>query len=109
MFVPDQGDVVIFSFDPSTGKEVMKRRPAVVISKKIFNEHTGFAVVAPVTSTIRNMRLEVILPSQLETKGAVMVHQMKSLDFGDRKASFVERLPVATIKEVLSLAQAIVS
>jgi len=87
----------------------MKRRPAVVISKKIFNEHTGFAVVAPVTSTIRNMRLEVILPSQLETKGAVMVHQMKSLDFGDRKASFVERLPVATIKEVLSLAQAIVS
>ena len=109
MFVPDQGDVVIFSFDPSTGKEVMKRRPAVVISKKIFNEHTGFDVVAPVTSTIRNMRLEVILPSQLETKGAVMVHQMKSLDFGDRKASFVERLPVATIKEVLSLAQAIVS
>ena len=100
---------MIFSFDPSTGKEVMKRRPAVVISKKIFNEHTGFAVVAPVTSTIRNMRLEVILPSQLETKGAVMVHQMKSLDFGDRKASFVERLPVATIKEVLSLAQAIVS
>lgn len=109
MFVPDQGDVVIFSFDPSAGKEVMKRRPAVVISKKIFNEHTGFAVVAPVTSTIRNMRLEVILPSQLETKGAVMVHQMKSLDFGDRKASFVERLPVATIKKVLSLAQAIVS
>ncbi|WP_228940222.1 MULTISPECIES: type II toxin-antitoxin system PemK/MazF family toxin [Photorhabdus] len=28
----------------------MKCRPAFVISRKMFNEHTGFAIVAPTTS-----------------------------------------------------------
>lgn len=109
MFVPEQGDIVIFNFDPSADKEVMKRRPAIVISKKIFNEHTGFAVVAPITSTIRNMKLEVVLPEKLTTKGAVMVHQIKSLDFGNRQAEFVEKLPNTVTQKVLVLAKAIVS
>lgn len=109
MFVPDQGDIVVFSFDPSAGKEIMKRRPAIVISKKIFNEHTGFAVVAPITSTIRNMKLEVVLPANLITQGAVMIHQMKSLDFNDREADFVEKVPTQIMQKVTALAKAIVS
>lgn len=109
MFIPDQGDIVIFNFDPSAGKEVMKRRPAIVISKKIFNEHTGFAVVAPITSTVRNMELEVILPEQLTTQGAVMVHQMKSLDFIDRKASFIEKAPASVTQKITAMVKAIVS
>ena len=109
MFVPDKGDIVTFNFDPSSGKEVMKRRPAIVISQKIFNEHTGFAVVAPVTSTIRGMKLEVILPDQLATKGVVMVHQMKSLDFLDRQASYIESVPPSIIQKVTELAKVIIS
>ena len=62
MYIPDKGDIVFLNFDPSAGKEIMKRRPAFVISRKIFNEHTGFAVVAPITSKKRGMKLEVILP-----------------------------------------------
>lgn len=109
MYVPDQGDIVFFSFDPSTGKEIMKRRPAFVVSKRIFNEHTGFAVVAPITSTIRNMQLEVVLPDALETAGSVLVHQLKSLDFADREAELIETAPTATTKKVLGLARAIIS
>ncbi len=48
--IPDKGDIVSLNFDPSTGKEIMKRRPAFVISRRIFNDHTGFAVVAPIVS-----------------------------------------------------------
>jgi len=109
MFVPDQGDIVVFNFDPSAGKEVMKRRPAIVMSKKIFNEHAGFAVVAPITSTVRNMKLEVVLPEQFNTQGAVMVYQMKSLDFIDRKAEFIEKVDEHTISQVTAIAKAIIS
>ncbi|MDQ7048100.1 MAG: type II toxin-antitoxin system PemK/MazF family toxin [Enterobacterales bacterium] len=60
MYIADKGDIVYLNFDPSAAKEIMKRRPAFVISRKIFNEHTGFAVVAPITSSIRKMKLTVL-------------------------------------------------
>ena len=59
-YVPEQGDLIWLDFDPSSGKEIMKRRPAFVITKKTFNEHTKMAIVAPITSTIRGIKLEVI-------------------------------------------------
>jgi len=109
VYVPDKGDIVSIDFDPSAGKEVMKRRPAYVISQKIFNEHTGFAIVAPITSTIRNMQLEVVLPDSLDTQGAILVHQMKSLDFENREISFIEKAPDAVLKKMAGLSRAIIS
>lgn len=64
MYIPDKGDIVSLNFDPNTGKEIMKCRPAFVISRKMFNEHTGFAVVVPITSTVRGMMIEVVLPKE---------------------------------------------
>ncbi|MDQ7048078.1 MAG: type II toxin-antitoxin system PemK/MazF family toxin [Enterobacterales bacterium] len=108
MYVPDKGDIVSLNFDPSAGKEIMKRRPAFVISRKIFNGHTGFAVVAPITSSIRKMKLEVILPEDMETKGSVLIHQMKSLDFLDRQIKLIETAPNSIISKVTDLAKAII-
>ena len=45
-YVPEQGDIIWLDFDPSSGKEIMKRRPACVLSKKSFNAHTKMAVFA---------------------------------------------------------------
>ena len=109
MYIPDKGDIVSLDFDPSAGKEIMKRRPAYVISQKLFNEHTGFAVLAPITSTVRNMQLEVILPEELSTNGAILMHQMKSLDFDNRKIEFIEKAPVKVIAKAASIARAIIS
>lgn len=91
MYIPEKGDIIWFNFDPSAGKEIMKRRPAYIISRKAFNAHTGLAIVAPITSTIRNMKLEVVLPAALVTKGAILVHQLRSLDYKTRKIEFVEK------------------
>ena len=55
MYIPDKGDIVWLNFEPGAGKEITKRRPAFVISRKAFNEHTGFAIVAPITSTARSL------------------------------------------------------
>ena len=107
-YIPEQGDIIQLDFDPSSGKEIMKRRPAFVISRKLFNEHTEMSIVAPITSTIRGVKLEVILPDDLSTKGSVLVYQLKSLDFLQRNAKFIEAAPKSLIKQVTELAQVII-
>jgi mRNA-degrading endonuclease toxin of MazEF toxin-antitoxin module len=107
-YIPEQGDLIWLDFDPSSGKEIMKRRPAFVISKKSFNEHTRMAIVAPITSTIRGIKLEVILPDEIKTDGAILVHQLKSIDFMQRNAEFIEKTTVDIIAQVSTIAQLLV-
>ena len=107
-YIPNQGDIVWLDFTPSSGKEIFKRRPAFVISPKQFNQHTDMSIVAPITSTIRNTRLEVVLPNDLTTKGAILVYQLKSLDFIERNMTFIEAAPSSIIQEVCTIAQLII-
>lgn len=109
MYTPEKGDIVSINFDPSAGKEIIKRRPAFVISRKQFNEHTGFAIVAPITSTVRGMRLEVVLDDDMEIQGAILVYQIKSLDFQSRDIQFIEKAPVKIIEQATSLSKIILS
>ena len=109
MYVPDKGDIVMLNFDPSAGREIMKRRPAFVISRKAFNEHTGFAVVAPITSMNRNIKLEVVLPNILSIQGSILIYQVKSLDFKGRDMTFVEKAPQDMTDEVTKLVKVIIS
>lgn len=107
-YFPERGDIAWLDFEPSSGKEIVKRRPAFVISRKLFNEHTGLAIVAPITSTVRGIKLEVILPQGLITAGAILVPQLKSLDFQQRNIAFIEKAPKQITEQVIALAQAIV-
>ncbi|MBL4682039.1 MAG: type II toxin-antitoxin system PemK/MazF family toxin [Pseudomonadales bacterium] len=100
--------MVTLNFDANSGREIMKRRPAFVISRKMFNKHTGFAVIAPITSTIRKMKLEVVLPDKNLTKGSVLIHQMKSLDFKERQIELIEKAEESTIEKVTNLAKVII-
>lgn len=107
-YIPDQGDIVWLSFDPSSGKKIIKRRPAYVISRKLFNGHTGLALVAPISSTVRGIKLEVVLDDGLTTQGAILVHQVKSLDFMEREALFIERVSQVTVGQVKALLKVII-
>jgi mRNA-degrading endonuclease toxin of MazEF toxin-antitoxin module len=108
LYIPEQGDLIWLDFDPSKGKEILKRRPAFVISKKRFNEHTKMAIVAPITSTIRGIKLEVVLSSQTKTNGAILVYQLKSIDFIQRNAIFIEKTSTTIIEQVTAIAQLLV-
>lgn len=108
-WIPDQGDLIWLDFDPSSGREIMKRRPAFVLSRALLNEHTGMAIVAPVTSTIRGVKLEVVLPDALKSRGAVLVYQLKAVDFRQRGAELIEKTDAVTMRKVLDIAQALIS
>ncbi|GAB6142559.1 endoribonuclease MazF [Methylosoma difficile] len=107
-YIPEQGDIVWLSFDPSSGREIIKRRPAYVLSRKLFNGHTGLALVAPISSTVRGIKLEVVLDDGLATQGAILVHQVKSLDFKERDAVLIERVSQATVDQVKALLKVII-
>lgn len=109
MYIPEQGDIIEIDFDPSAGKEIMKRRPAFVLSPQPFNEHTQFAIVAPVTSTVRGIALEVELPKGAKTHGSILVHQMRSLDFSARNATLVEKCPKAIREKVAQIAKLLIA
>jgi mRNA-degrading endonuclease toxin of MazEF toxin-antitoxin module len=103
-YIPEQGDLIYL--DNATGDH--KRRLAFVLSQKQFNEHTQIAIIAPITKTIRKIKLEVVLPDEVDTCGAILVYQLKSVDFIHRNATFVEAAPAELVKQVLMIAQLLV-
>ena len=107
MYVPKQGDIVWLNFDPSAGREITKNRPAYILSREEFNNHTGLAIVAPITSRIRGINLEVRLEGT-KTQGAILVAQIRSLDYESRFVEFIERAPEAIVSEVSLIAQVLV-
>jgi mRNA interferase MazF len=44
-YIPKKGDFVAITFDPQSGHEQKGRRPALVVSKDLFNQKTGLAIV----------------------------------------------------------------
>ena len=54
MYIPDKGDIIILDFNPSSGAEIRKRRPAVVISNNKYSSLTGLVVVCPITHATNN-------------------------------------------------------
>jgi mRNA interferase MazF/mRNA interferase ChpB len=100
-YVPDKGDIVLLDFDTSAGKEIIKRRPALVISRQSFNDHTGFSIVAP--NTVRGMALEIPLQGTA-TNGVVLMYQLRSLDVASRNARFVEKVPTSIINKATEIA-----
>src|SRR5712691_8581873 len=101
-FVPDVRDVVWLTFDPQAGHEQSGRRPALVVSPASYNRKSGIALVCPVTSQIKAYPFEVALPSGVGVVGAVLVDQIKSLDWRARRVSKAGRVSESTMAEVVA-------
>ena len=98
-YVPQAGDIVMLDFDPQVGREQAKRRPALVLTDERYNRASGLAVVCPLTS--RRQPYPFALPINLDqVEGAVLVDQLKSLDWSGRKAKFHSRAEPGLVSKV---------
>ena len=84
-YIPKQGDIIAVNFDSQSGHEQKGRRPAFVISKNLFNQSTGLAIVCPITNTNRDFPFHVPIPKGSDLTGFIMVEQVKSVDFRTRR------------------------
>ncbi len=105
-YVPGQGEIIALTFDPQSGHEQKGRRPAFVVSKDLFNRRTGMAIVCPITNADRGFPFHVPLPGDSKVTGFVMVEQVKSVDFGSRRAKKIERCNDELMSDVLSILDA---
>ncbi|MBI2438719.1 MAG: type II toxin-antitoxin system PemK/MazF family toxin [Lentisphaerae bacterium] len=105
-YVPSKGDYVAVTFDPQSGHEQRGRRPALVVSNDLFNQHAGLAIVCPITNTRRGHPFHVPIEDDPGITGVVMVEQVKSIDFRARNARRISRAAPAVLDTVLSLLDA---
>lgn len=105
-YIPKQGDIVVLSFDPQSGHEQKGRRPAIIISNQVFNQHLGLAYACPITNTKRDFPFHIETESDNIT-GFIMTEQMKSIDYNSRDIKFVERANQKTIDKVLGIIDSI--
>jgi mRNA interferase MazF len=106
-YIPQQGDIVVLSFDPQSGHEQKGRRPAIIISNKIFNQHLGLAFACPITNTKRDFPFHVEVHSDNIT-GYIMAEQMKSIDYNARDIKFIEKADQNTINQILGIVDSII-
>ena len=98
-YVPEAGDIVMLDFDPQVGREQAKRRPALVLTDQRYNRASGLALVCPLTS--KRKPYPFALPITVgEVEGAVLVDQLKSLDWLGRSARFHAKAEPALISKV---------
>lgn len=98
-YVPEAGDVVWLDFDPQSGREQAKRRPALVLTEQSYNRASGLAVVCPLTS--QRKAYPFALPTVVDkVEGAILVDHLKSLDWAARRAKFHSKADPALLKKV---------
>ena len=105
---PQAGDIVLCDFTiGAQGHETKKYRPALVLSNRKFNTSLGQALVCPIsTGTARQTREKGFAVSLMgtgcRTDGVVLVNEIRSIDFRDRRIKIIEKAPDAILNEVYS-------
>ncbi|MEA1953196.1 MAG: endoribonuclease MazF [Campylobacterota bacterium] len=99
-YTPSRGDIVWIDFTPQAGHEQRGKRPAMVISPKIYNEKTSLCICLPITSKVKGYPFEVALSKGLEIQGVILSDQIKSLDFLAREVSFICKVESETVAQV---------
>jgi mRNA interferase MazF len=90
---PKRGEVYLVNFDPTTGAEIKKTRPALILQNNISNQYSRIIIVAVITSQFR----ETLYPTEvlvqapeggLQVNSVVLLNQIRSID----KQRLIKRL-----------------
>ncbi|KGJ12032.1 endoribonuclease MazF [Paracoccus versutus] len=97
-WVPDSGDIVWLNFDPQAGHEQAGHRPALVLSPARYNGLRGMMLCCPLTTKLKGYPFEVVISQN--PPSAVLVDQVKSLDWRARKARHKGKVTAVVLADV---------
>ena len=107
-YTPSRGDLVWTDFNPQTGREQAGKRPALVLSPKIYNAKTGLAVMVPITHQAKGYPFEVPIRTKA-INGVALSDHLKSLDWRMRGVTFAAKASAATLEKVTQNIAALIS
>ena len=90
-YIPKQGDIIYIDFNPTKGHEQSGKRPAIVLSKELFNNYTNMVLVCPITSNVKDFPTHYILEDTKTINGSVLCEHIRSIDYKVRNIKYVER------------------
>ena len=99
-YIPDAGDLVWLTFDPQAGHEQRGRRPALIVSPRIYNSKARLTIACPITSHVKGYPFEVRLPPGGAISGVVLADHVKNLDWHARRVVFEGKAPTETLTDV---------
>lgn len=100
-YTPHAGDLIWTDFNPRTGREQSRRRPALVLSDRNFFSASGFVMVCPVTKRVRPFPSSVVLPQGLPIDGEILTSHVRSIDALTRPVQSAGAVvPADTLAEV---------
>jgi mRNA interferase MazF len=106
-YVPDRGDLVHLRFSPSAGREQTGPRYALVLSPRSYNRAAGLAIVCPITTQVKGYPFEAEVRGD-RVRGVVLSDHIRSADWRERDAQFVERADGRVLDEVLALVNTLI-
>ncbi len=97
---PLQGEVLKLDLDPTRGHEQKGYRLVLVVSGSLFNRHTGFSWVVPVTTPQKGLPNEIRLPEGLPIHGTLLLSQLRSIDWRARAFSVACMVPEHFLEDI---------
>ncbi|MFT5179689.1 MAG: mRNA interferase MazF [Candidatus Paceibacteria bacterium] len=98
-YTPEQVDIVWMNLDPSLRHEQKVRRPAFVLTRKIFNRARNLVLICPITSKSKGYPFQIEFNSK-KVEGVIMIDQIRSVDWQNRKIEFIEKTDKSIILNV---------
>lgn len=97
-------DIWLVAMDPTTGSEISKTRPAVIVSPSQMNRNLNTVVIAPMTTTRKNWptRVDTVFKDK---SGQIALDQIRALD----KMRFAKRLGQLDTNTASTMSEALVS
>jgi mRNA interferase MazF len=90
------------NFQPAAGREIDKRRPAIVLSPVEYNRRIGLCLAVPTSTDLTPGPLWIPMPPGfLPRPSLILCDYIKSFDYRERSATLLDRLPEALIEEIV--------
>ena len=105
--MPDRGDLVWVTLNPSAGHEQAGRRPAMVISPRSYNRKTGLCILCPATRQAKGYAFEVQNGNPDGTTSVVLADHLRNVDWKARNIQLIHRASDAELSEVVAKIEAL--
>jgi mRNA interferase MazF len=99
---PDRGDLIELNFQPAAGREIDKRRPAIVLSPVAYNRKSGLCLAVPLSSDLTPGPLWIPMPpGYLPRPSIILCDYLKSFDYRERSATLLGRVPAELVEQIV--------
>lgn len=99
-YAPKRNDIVWLDFEPTTGREIGKYRPALVLSGGEYNLRSGLLICCPISTSIRNTPTEVPVDN-LQQPCVVAANLIHTFDWTARKVKKAAEAQPGVMNDVL--------